>query len=31
MEEEKDNNVQEGITFILGLAAVGYMLYILFK
>ena len=31
MKEEKDNNGQEAITFILGLAAVAYMLYVLFK
>ena len=29
MKEEKDNNGQEAITFILGLAAVGYALCII--
>jgi hypothetical protein len=30
-EEEEESNGQLAITFILGIAAVGYMLYVLFK
>ena len=30
-QEEPQNNGAEAITFILSLAAVGYMLYVLFK